>query len=237
MTTVCFNSGFQVYAVLGEVTQVKKILASPSQQALTLRAAWNKGFSVNLDIFFPAPHISFGHGIVVDDISLEIILSGNPHFAISGGVKIPINHHGLLDFSLTLSIGLETAEVEGKLICEGGWNNPFGISDKLTIDKVALDVGIVYATFLETGPNKLGFDGAFLIDNIAVNVVFVVKEIPSSKCIVVPYLGIGVQFSTDELLYSKIDNLTLSNVVDFTNSVVRVALPKVTLICLIHRTR
>jgi hypothetical protein len=151
-------------------------------QALTIRAAWQKGFSASIDVFLPAPHINFHRGIVADNILLGIKLDNNPRFIISGGIKIHVNHQpDPLDFKFTLTLGLTSASVEGALRTKDGWKDPFGISDKLVIGGVDLKIGILYETFLETGPNEVGFAGSFVFGDLSAGLAFLVEEVPSHK--------------------------------------------------------
>ena len=178
-------AGFQVYAVLGTVKQMNYFMKQVPQ--LILRAGWEKNFALEFDILCTGFHIDFGKGITSDDIELTIKLGLDPIFCISGGIKIPIHHQkDPLDFTMMLSVGEVSAQLKGDLKCKSGWNDPFGISDELTIEKVDFMIGINYLTFLEEGPSDLGFKGKFEIDKVPVDVKFVVSSIPSSAFLLIP---------------------------------------------------
>lgn len=87
-----------------------------------------------------------------------------------------------LHFTLEMQLGTLEASATGQLTAVGGWNNPFGMSEDITVGpNLALKIGIIYETFLEQGPSELGFVGGFLIGKTGGQLAFQVSDIPSRK--------------------------------------------------------
>ena len=161
---------------------------------LNLRAGWDGKFAIELlfptpstssktDVsLHPKPNLDFRkHGVVADQVVIEVILTPNPSLVVKGGLKIPINHEPEpLHFTMSIALDLEMATLAGALEIPGGWTNPLGISEGLVINELALQVEIVYETFFEAGPKQIGFMGSFLIETAPVEVAFVLDEVPSS---------------------------------------------------------
>ncbi|ESK84263.1 chromosome segregation atpases-like protein, partial [Moniliophthora roreri MCA 2997] len=203
------KQGVQICAVLDTVEQVDQILRHPAP-GLILSAAWSKASGFVLDIDFPTEGIiHLGSGVTTDPIELQINLKP-VRLMIDAGLKIPVPRSpNPLDFRLALSIEDEEVYASGQMI--GNWNNPFGISPRVSIGpNLALEIGIILPQFVVTGiPSAFGFVGGLSIGNVRGDVAVQINEDP-----------------TQELISGKLEHLGIQDVVEFTSDVISIDLPK-----------
>ncbi|KZS92230.1 hypothetical protein SISNIDRAFT_455988 [Sistotremastrum niveocremeum HHB9708] len=206
-------AGIQVCASLGRIDAFSQITRDQHPESLILRAAWSKERGFDLDICLHADTIlHLGRGVTTDPIVLGIELSDPPSLIVSTGAMIPVEKQAEpLHFTLEMQLGTLEASATGQLTAVGGWNDPFGMSEDITVGpNLALKVGIIYETFLEQGPSELGFVGGFLIGKTGGQLAFQVSDIPSQ-----------------EFLYIEVTNLDLQNLTDFANTIApRLRLPQ-----------
>ncbi|KDQ13587.1 hypothetical protein BOTBODRAFT_175576 [Botryobasidium botryosum FD-172 SS1] len=195
------KKGIQVCAILSELAPFDAMAKDSHPASLILCAGWSSSEGFFLDIHFPTPTtLNIGRGITTDEIELRIVLGKEPYLEVITGAKIPVEKRPEpLHFDLSLTLGVTEATATGQLSAKGGWNNPFGLSDQLTVGPdLALSISLCYAT----GPSGLGFVGGLGIGKTSGNLAFQVDEIPSH-----------------ELLYARIENLDIHDLVEMANEI------------------
>ena len=178
LVAIDVRTGIQVCASL-VINSFNKISRDQHPSTLMLNAGWStKGFSFDI-VFYADTVLHLGRGVTTDPIKLQI--TSTPALKISAGALIPVEKSNTpLHFTLDMTLNEFGASATGEL--KGGWNNPFGISDKLTIEPVlALTLSIIYETFIEQGPSALGFVGNVKFGDVQGKIAFEVNDIPSSK--------------------------------------------------------
>ncbi|KAJ8064932.1 hypothetical protein OCU04_007236 [Sclerotinia nivalis] len=204
----------RVCAQLGELASANAIFSRGKQApCLTLCAGWapNEGFS--LDIMAPSEcAIDLGQGIITDPFTLRVVLGGTtPALKLISGAKVFVQgQKEPLHFTLDLDLDAEGAAATGQLSTEGGWINPMGISEKLTIGpNLALKVGMKWATFAVHGPGEFGFVGGLSIGKVQGQMAFNIDEDPSR-----------------ELMYAKVEKLDIQDVVEFASAITSMNIEK-----------
>ena len=149
---------------------------------LTLCAGWSKKTGFEIDILCPGTKLNLGRGITTDPIEIKIVFGVNgslPELKAIAEAIIPVqNQPDPLHFILGISLGEVGGTASAQL--SGGWKNPFGISDQLTVGPdLALTISILYATFPEVGPSGFGFVGGLQIGKVNGQLAFEVNEVPS----------------------------------------------------------
>jgi hypothetical protein len=174
--------GIQVCAVLGEIKAFSDLMHNSTPPHLTLSAGWSQDSGFTLDIILPTPvNVDLGRGITTDPFTLQV-RTAPPEIKLIAGVKIPVpKQKAPLHFSLILDFNAIEGGATGQLA--GSWNNPFGISPKITIGpNVALSFKIIFAQFITTGtPSAFGFVGGLQIGKVNAQVAFQVSENPSGE--------------------------------------------------------
>ncbi|KAJ7785143.1 hypothetical protein DFH07DRAFT_934976 [Mycena maculata] len=225
------HQGIQVCAVLGEIDTVNSIMRSKST-ALTLSATRSKKTGFEIYILLPSPTtLNLGRGITTDPIKLQVQLGGAPKLKLIAGANIPVEHRAEpLHFMFEFVLDELGASATGHLSAMGGWNNPYGISENLTIGPdLAFRISIIYETFVVSGlPSALGFVGGLQLGKVSGQLAFEVDEIPSRALSVYsfPYFS-TVHMSPGELLSAKVNSLELSDVITFAGSLIGVKFPAV----------
>ncbi|EEB94280.1 hypothetical protein MPER_06927, partial [Moniliophthora perniciosa FA553] len=129
---------------------------------------------------------------------------------IDAGLKVPVpKSPDPLDFRLALSIENEEIYASGQML--GNWNDPFGISPRVSIGpNLALEIGIILPQFAATGiPSAFGFAGGLSIGSVRGDVAVQINEDP-----------------TQELISGKLEHLGIQDLVYFTSDVINFDLPK-----------
>lgn len=127
--------------------------------------------------------LDLGRGVVTDPIRVSIALGGEvgPRLLVAGGAYIPVEG-ALTPLHFQLIVELDAMGACATAQLEGGWNNPFGISEQLTLGPaLALKVDILWSTFMAHGPSGFGFVGGMQIGKVSGQLAFEVSENPSRK--------------------------------------------------------
>ncbi|KAJ8456276.1 hypothetical protein ONZ45_g18787 [Pleurotus djamor] len=112
--------------------------------------------------------IDFGRNIKTRPI--EIVLNTRQRvLSVSSGIVYQPQGGSALEFDFWIELGLLGASAT--LRAKANWNNPLGLCPQLTIQEVALMIGLRYATFLIHGPNQLGISGRFKIGYASPNTI------------------------------------------------------------------
>lgn len=133
--------------------------------------------SLAVGILLPtSEEIDFGHDIKSGPISLTVTPS-ELTLAASVLCKASSQDKGV-DFDLQLNLGPVGADATISATMD--WIGPMGLN-AVTLQKVVLSVGIIYATFLEAGPSTLGVLADFQLDQAQDEVALVFGEDPKGK--------------------------------------------------------
>lgn len=201
---------------------------------LILNAGWSPKAGFSIDIYFPsAMRLDLGRGVVTDPIHVSISLSGSsgPQLLLAGGANIPVEGSTKpLHFQLIIELHAKGASATAQL--EGGWKNPFGVSNQLTLGPVlALKIEINWITFLAHGPSGFGFVGGLQIGKVNGQLAFEVSENPSRKLTRYPCLNESSSSSIvlllEQLLYTEIPSLDLQDLACFASVVTGTSIPPV----------
>ncbi|KAF3924770.1 hypothetical protein ABW21_db0200091 [Orbilia brochopaga] len=111
-----------------------------------------------------------------------------------------------LELRFVLDAGIYKAT--GAASMNGFWTNPFGISPKVKVADLALEVEIIYAEFLETGPSRIGLGGKLIVGQTTGALAVNVDQNP-----------------TDELISVTIQQLGLSDLILFARQVAQQDIP------------
>jgi hypothetical protein len=214
--------------VLGEVKAFSDLMRNPSPPRLTLSAGWSQASGFTLDILLPTPvNVNLGRGITTDPFTLQI-RTEPPAIRLIAGVKIPVpNEPAPLHFSMFLDFNALGGAATGQL--SGSWNNPFGISPKLTIGpNVALSIQIIFEEFLSTGiPSAFGFVGGLQIGKVNAQVAFQVSEVPTRACTYSHMSQLILTASIEEVLYAEVQNVDINDVVSLASDITQLDFPQV----------
>jgi cathepsin D len=130
--------------------------------------------------------IDLGNGIQSTPIIVGVQQDIEVCVFVQFGITVPVPN-SVLTFLLELHIGELTAE--GIASMEGMWEDAFGIPG-LSIGDITIDVALIYATFLTTGPSKVGVQGVLKIgDNDRIIMKGQFGKIPSDFILVGDYEG------------------------------------------------
>jgi hypothetical protein len=154
---------------------------------LTLSARWGRSTGFELDIILPTPlTLNLGHRITTDPFTLQI-KTQPPTLILDAGLKVPVPR-GSQPLHFTMNLGFNAAGGGATGQMSGNWNDPFGISNKLTIGpNVLLTIAIVFEEFVPTGiPKSFGFAGGLRFGKAQAHVAYNISEIPSGKSLSIP---------------------------------------------------
>jgi hypothetical protein len=159
--------GFQIFAALsmGHIGRLKDAVSSDEQLMLAARWSPNNAVSsdeqlmspnntVSLAVQLPTNMLKFGCGVKMDSLMLAIETgapASPPSLYIKGGLIITVSGQ---EMPLTFGLSCEVTAI-GDLKITGGmygmWNDPFGISPKLSIGNLALMGTLQLPTFTPKG--------------------------------------------------------------------------------------
>ncbi|KAF8305444.1 hypothetical protein DL93DRAFT_2160293 [Clavulina sp. PMI_390] len=206
------RKGFQVCAKFSGLAPIDSISRQEKSASLILSAGWSPAAGFAVDIYFPAAmKLDLGRGIITDPIRVSIGIGGDvgPRLLIAGGAYIPVEGSSdPLHFQLVVELDVKGASATAQL--EGGWNNPFGISEQLTLGPaLALKVDILWSTFMAHGPSGFGFVGGLQIGKVSGQLAFEVSENPSQQ-----------------LLYGQIQKLDIQDLATFASLITGTDIPQ-----------
>ena len=172
-------SGVQICAKVDEIHQVNGVMRG-SCPLLYLYASWP---DLTFTIALPSENtIDFGHGFKTDAISFTIDIKKLRLLLTAGLTYTPQSKGDPLKLSLILA--LDTLGAEATLDAVMTWNNPLGISEKLTIKELGLKIGLLYTQFLATGtPSTLGVLGKFQVGPSLDEIVLIFGDNPTGEYI------------------------------------------------------
>ena len=127
-----------------------------------------------------ANSIDFGHGFKTETVHFTIDTENLDLLLTAGVTYTPLSKGDPLTFNLVLSLGktYANATIDSKLT----WNNPLNISPMLTVEEIALQVGIIYEQFLATGmPSTLGVLGKLQVGNAMDDITLIFGDNPTGK--------------------------------------------------------
>ncbi|KAK7178411.1 hypothetical protein PSPO01_15541 [Paraphaeosphaeria sporulosa] len=204
--------GVQVAARLGSLPWLDKAMNnSASSSGLTVQAIYNttsSSFEVGILLSTPQTMSMRSGSVSSGPISLDILISMQPQLVLTADffVKVP-NQATPLKFSG----GFKISELEADLFIElknQFWVDPFNLSPQLQLGpNIALEVGIVLGSPIY--PSKLGVEAGMVVGSISGQAALSISDDPM-----------------DELIFMKVDNLSVADLVSFASTIFQTSIPQ-----------
>ncbi len=198
------KKGLQLSAVLEEVPALSSLTKKKSV-GLVLSAHY--GTTTDISIEIPDTRLNLGSSVTCDALRLGIQILPTPALQMLFGmdVKVP-NQENPLHFDPVLEIGI--TEARGSITMKGYWVDPFGVKGLQIGPELALQLGIIYATFAASGlPSEFGFVGGIVLGDVSGKMAVNVSENPMH-----------------EVLMGEIDKLSPQNLVAFAEQITNISI-------------
>jgi|GEM_PF-674566 len=198
------KKGLQLSAVLEEVPALSSLT---KQKSVGLVLSAHYGATTDISIEIPDTRLNLGSSVTCDALRLGIQILPTPALQMLFGmdVKVP-KQDNPLHFDLVLEIGI--ADARGSATMKGYWVNPFGVNGLQIGPELALQLGIIYATFAATGlPSEFGFAGGIVLGEVSGKMAVSVSEDPMH-----------------EILMGEIDKLSPQNLVAFAEQITNISI-------------
>ena len=198
------QQGLQLMAVLEEVPVLTSLTHS-KKAGLVLSAHY--GDTIDISIELPDTRMQLGSSVTCDPMKLGIQISPMPSLEMFFGMSVKVNgQNEPLHFDLVLEIGI--LEARGSATMKGFWVDPFGVKGLQIGPELALQLGIIYATFAATGlPSEFGFAGGLVLGDVSGKMAVNVSEDPMH-----------------EILMGEIDKLSPKNLVAFASKLTKISI-------------
>lgn len=153
--------------------------------------------------------LQLGSGVSCEPFKIRIETDPAPSFALVFGIEIAVpGQEERLHFDLLLDIGALSAE--GSATMKNWWENPFGIQGLRIGPAAALQIKIIYEQFLATGTiSSFAIAGGCMIGETVIDMAVSISENPS-----------------EELLYGKVEKVSMSDVLALVNQITQIELPE-----------
>ncbi|KAK5652026.1 hypothetical protein OQA88_10929 [Cercophora sp. LCS_1] len=137
---------------------------SSPEDRYVLRAGYSKGSGLSISIILPeTTRIELSPTVVSGPLTL--IVETQPDLRVLFQATLWVTPDGQSE-PLQLDLGVSANSLQAAAYAQmlGEWKNPLGLSPRLTIGPLALEVEIIYEQFLATGtPSGIGFEGGFSV--------------------------------------------------------------------------
>ena len=198
------KKGLQLSAVLEEVPALS---ALTKQRSVGLVLSAHYGATTDISIEIPDTHLNLGSSVTCDALRLGIQILPTPALQMLFGmdVKVP-KQENHLHFDPVLEIGI--TEARGSATMKGYWVDPFGVKGLQIGPELALQLGIIYATFAASGlPSEFGFVGGIVLGDVSGKMAVNVSENPMH-----------------EIMMGEIDKLSPQNLVAFAGQITNISI-------------
>ncbi|RBQ70005.1 hypothetical protein FVER14953_12408 [Fusarium verticillioides] len=136
--------------------------------------------------------IEMGEIAEVDRFSVGLNISSTPSLALSCDIRINMAQQPPLTLHANLQALLHKASGEIYLNPEVPWRNPFGVSDKIVVQKLAGSMAFRYASVLVEGPSELAFGGVVKCGDFTGEAFIVVTKLPTRQVLKVNISNLNV---------------------------------------------
>ena len=207
------RKGFQICAVIDRIPQLEQLLGG-SLQGTVFRLGIDLGSkSVELGLTLPSARtITFSPTVRTGPVELAIQVGTTPaDIAIRIGAQLSITlptQPQDLKLAMAIEAGALGVRAFGQMTSD--WRDPCGVGEEVLVRNCTVDIGILYATFLETGPSEIGLGGEVTIGTKVFKGMMKISQDPK-----------------DELFVLDIVDLGLDDLLAFASIVSGVALPQV----------
>ncbi|KAK6329938.1 hypothetical protein TWF718_003365 [Orbilia javanica] len=195
------KKGIQFCATIDSIPELDQVLRG-SVSGLMLRAAYSNG-KFSLGIILPtARAITFSDTVYSGPFELEIETGSDVKLLFKSELFVVVDSQ---PDPLRLAFGLKAGPVGASAYAQmvNEWINPFDIGKNVKIGGIAVEFGIVYATFFTTGtPSEIGFAGMLAIGDKMAKVAMKISQNPK-----------------EQLLAAKVQNLGVKDIVKFASTI------------------
>lgn len=163
----CCKIGLQITADIGTtIKQVSDVLADCNASTGSDLLFYFRHPETSFTLQLPTSVcLDFGNGLKTKPI--QAIIKPSPALVFEAGLTYQPGGSGApLDFDFIIE--LQETKARAALDCKANWNNPLGISPKITVKEVVLGLSIVYAT---ASPNNVTLGGQLQIDDTIASVL------------------------------------------------------------------
>ncbi|KAM0431435.1 hypothetical protein ACHAPT_005412 [Fusarium lateritium] len=213
---VPFNivKGVQLCASIDSIAAIEALVGG-SVKGMVLRAAYTNG-AFKLGIMLPAARtIRFSETIWTGPIELSILAGPgvpSPKLMVTAVLNFQVDGQPddmPLQLELGLGADLIAATAHAKMLTP--WVNPFDAGKNVVIKHCAMEIGIVYSTFIASGtPGSLAFAGQLAVGSKSFGAAFKFSQNPK-----------------EQLLWVFIEDLGISDLIKFASLVADRELPTV----------
>ncbi|MEO8412687.1 MAG: hypothetical protein ABI472_03475 [Ginsengibacter sp.] len=198
------KQGLTLSAVLEEVPALSSLT---KQKSVGLVLSAHYGQTTDISIEIPDTRLNLGSSVTCDALQLGIQILPTPALQMLFGMNVQVpKQDNPLHFDLVLEIGITDAR--GSATMKGYWVEPFGVRGLQIGPELALQLGIIYASFAATGlPSEFGFAGGIVLGDVSGRLAVSVSENPMH-----------------EILMGEIDKLSPQNLVAFAEKLTNISL-------------
>jgi len=200
------QKGLQLMGTLNEIPALSDLTG---EKHVGLIFSAHFGNPTDIAIAIPDTRLNLGHSVTTDPIQIQINFSPVPALMVIFGMEVKVpNQDTPLHFDMSLS--LDELEAKGAVTMKGYWKHPFGVDGIKIGPAVALQLGIIYEQFVETGiPSEFGIAGGLEIAETTVDMAVSISENPM-----------------EEILYGKLDEMNPSQLINFASQIIDLKIPK-----------
>ncbi|KAF3139835.1 hypothetical protein TWF703_003413 [Orbilia oligospora] len=162
--------GIQFCAWIGEILALKTILRA-NVEGTILRASYNNG-AFSLGLILPGERT-----MTFTSVSFYIQTGGGVKLGLQAEFTIKLKGQDPLRFDLGIKAGIEDALGYGEMVEGCKWVNPCAVGKNVVISGCAVDIGIIYTTFVASGIlGRIGLKGRIDIDEKQVGGAMLVSQ-------------------------------------------------------------
>ncbi|RBA15548.1 hypothetical protein FPRO05_12622 [Fusarium proliferatum] len=186
------SDGLSLFALIDPLPAINNLARNKTVGGLTLIASISAQ-RLSVEIELPdSIGIDMGDIAKVDRFSVGLDISSKPNLTLSCDLRINMAQQPPLTFHSNLKALLHEANGEIYLDPEVPWRNPFGVSDKIIVQKLGGSVAFRYASVLVEGPSELAFGGMVKCGNFTGEAFIVVTKLPTRQVLKVNISNVNV---------------------------------------------
>ncbi|KAF5529682.1 hypothetical protein FMEXI_13993 [Fusarium mexicanum] len=186
------SDGLSLFALIDPLPAVNSLANNKNVDGLMLVASVNaKQFSVAIELP-QSLSIKMGDIAEIERLALGLRVSSNPSLTLGCDIKINMNEQPPLILHANLAALLDRAE--GQIYLDHGapWKNPFGVSEKIVVEKLGGRIAFAYSTVFISGPSELGFTGAAKCGDFTGQATMIVSNNPARQVLKVDISNLNV---------------------------------------------
>ncbi|KAF4946019.1 hypothetical protein FGADI_11523 [Fusarium gaditjirri] len=175
------SDGLSLFALIDPLPAINNLASNKTVGGLTLIASISaKKLSVAIELP-ESIGIRMGEIADVDRFSVGLNMSSTPNLTLSCDVRINMALQPPLTFHANLEVFLHEANGGIYLDPEVPWRNPFGVSDKIIVQKLSGSIAFRYATVIVEGPSEVAFGGVVKCGDFTGKGFIVMTKLPTRQ--------------------------------------------------------